>query len=66
MTWIQLVKVIITYFPQLVELLKSLANKTDDLIEREITRKRIVAITRAFLNPNRAMAARELNDAFRT
>jgi len=66
MGWVQIVSTILKYLPELVALIKTLAQKGENAVEEAVIRKRLTAITEAFSNPDRAQAARGLNDAFRT
>ena len=66
MGWVQIVSTILKYLPELVALIKTLAQKGENAVEEAVIRKRLTAITEAFSNTDRAQAARGLNDAFRT
>jgi len=58
-------KIIFQYLPELIALVKSIINMTNSGIEEVVIKRRLKKIDKAFNNPNRVEAARELNDAFK-
>lgn len=61
MTWL---KLIFKYLPELIELLRSLAQKTAAGIEEAQIRRDLKRISKAFKNKDRQQAARDLDRIF--
>lgn len=59
------IKVIITYLPDLIELVKAIVQKTNEGIETAVLKRRLRTIRVAFKMKDRSKAAELLNDQFR-
>lgn len=65
MSFLSLLITFLKYFPEMVDLLKTLSTRLQDGWTEIQVRQAITGITRAFNNTNRQVSARELNDIFR-
>jgi hypothetical protein len=66
MTFWVFLKFLWKFLPEIYSLLKGIHAMIERGIEEKILRDKITKIGNAFANPNRAEAARQLNDVFRT
>ena len=65
MTFGLILKTIFTYLPELIELIKTLAQAGVEKEQQLRIKSRLKAITEGFAMTNRADAARTINDSFR-
>ena len=65
MSFMAILKTVLTFLPELINLVKKLNAGIDAGIEHAVLKSRLKAIDKAFSHPDKRRAARELNDAFK-